>query len=349
MELYKSFPPGWEHLKIPTSSRRAALTGLSLYAACRRRAVWGQRIAWAGVALFGPRVLPGIARPWTPIGEDLWEEISRRWRSEVGSFDAVAGYQRTVSSRPGFAALLLRGGTPLAFVKLRPEAGGEHAANIEEQALQSMGASEPRSFDAPRLLAAGVVDPWRYFCTSTLPARLHRAPSSPPLAEITAEIRAGLSPLPRPAGTPGHWQGMHGDFTPWNLRQSGGRLFLVDWEHAGWGPPHADEIGYRLSASLIGVSTGAAAWSPPPDGLEAIRFWIEQATRWGGTRRDDRYVAVALRTLGEMEVQVSRISSHESTRPSPDASTPARDPGVARGVDDPSVSSPSSAAKGASG
>ena len=305
--MYKSFPPGWEHLKIPTSSRRAALAGLSLYSASRTPAVWAQRIAWAGVALFGPRILPGRARAWTPIDEDVWEELSRRWLSELGPFDAVAGYRRTVSWRRGFSALLLRRGTPLAFVKLRPTADAERVSNIEERALQMIEASGPRSFSAPRLLAAGVVGSWRYFCTSALPPRLHRAPTSPPISEITAEIRAGLAALARPSGTPSHWQGMHGDFTPWNLRQSGERLFLVDWEQAGWGPPTADEVGYRLSASLIGVSTGTTAWSATPDSLEAIRFWREQASKWRGSKRDDRYVERALRTLRAMEAQVSAM------------------------------------------
>ena len=304
---YKSFPPGWKHLMIPTSSRRAALAGLSLYAASRAPAVWGQRIAWAGVALFGPHILPGRARTWTPIDADVWQELARRWRKELGPFDEVAGYRRTLSSRVGFAALLLWRGAPLAFVKLRPEGDAGHASNVEELALRMIEASWPRSFSAPRLLAAGVVGPWRYFCTSALPSRLHRAPSSPPLSEITAEIQAGLAALPRPTGTPSHWQGMHGDFTPWNLRQSGARMFLVDWEHAGWGPPNADEIGYRLAAALIGVSTGAMPWSPTPNDLEAIRFWAAQASGWTGSRRDDQYVARALRMLGAMERQVSAM------------------------------------------
>jgi hypothetical protein len=318
-ELYKNFPPGWQHLKIPTSSRQAARAALSMYAASRTRAVWGQRIAWAGVALFGPRFLPGRARPWTPIDEGVWEELSRRWRSELGPFDAVAGYQRTLSSRRGFAVLLLRRGTPLAFVKLRPVCDAEIASSLEEHALRLIGTSAPRSFCALRLLSAGVVDSWRYFCTAPLPPGLHRVPSSPPLSVITAEIAAGLAGLPRPTGTPSHWQAMHGDFTPWNLRQSGARLFLVDWEYAGWGPPHADEISYRLSASLLGVSSGAAAWSPTLDDLEAIRFWTEQARAWRGSKRDDRYVAGALRTLAAMEVQVSAMSSGrtESVRPEP--------------------------------
>ena len=239
----------------------------------------------------------------------MWEELSRRWRGELGAFDAVAGYQRTVASRSGFAVLLLRGGVPLAFVKLRPAvANAEAASSHEEQALQIIETSAPRSFNTLRLLSAGVVDSWRYFCTSTLPPRLHRAPSSPPLSAITEEIAAGLAALPRPAGTPSHWRGMHGDFTPWNLRQSGERLFLLDWEHAGWGPPDADEIGYRLSASLIGVSSGTTAWSPSPDSLEAIRFWIEQASTWRGSKRDDQYVAAALRALEAMEAQVSAMS-----------------------------------------
>ena len=60
-------------------------------------------------------------------------------------------------------------------------------------------------------------------------------------------------------------------------------------------------------------------WVPTPDSLEAIRFWTEQAQTWRGSKRDDRYVARALRTLAAMEAQVAAMSSGrtESVRSEP--------------------------------
>src|SRR5690606_22271497 len=64
--VFKSFPPGLAHVKVPVSSRASAATALTLYAACRPRAVWMLRIALASLRLFGPRALPGRATPWSP-------------------------------------------------------------------------------------------------------------------------------------------------------------------------------------------------------------------------------------------------------------------------------------------
>ena len=49
---------------------------------------------------------------------------------------------------------------------------------------------------------------------------------------------------------------MHGDFTPWNLRQRrDGTLILVDWEDAAWAPPGADEVYYAATAGVFGGRT----------------------------------------------------------------------------------------------
>jgi hypothetical protein len=348
-ELHKGFPPGWNHLRIPLAGRRAALAGLSLYPACRPRAVWGQRIAWLGVALFGPRCLPGSALHWTPVGGGVWEELTDRWRTEIGAFDAVAGYERALSSRPGFAVLLLRRGAPLAFAKLRPQGDVERSLDMEERALQLVSRARPTAFIAPRVLSSGVASGWRYFLASALPSRLHRVPQSPPLTEIAAEIRTTLEGLPRRPETPSHWQPMHGDFTPWNLRESRRQLFLVDWEHAQWGPPHADEIGYRISASGLGLAGGAEAWSPPPDCLEAIQYWAGQASQWGGSQRDDQHTAFALRALRRMERQLSPAHQRDGSPPQLDVSRLEGDSGLLGGPAGSSVPSPPTAGGGAKG
>ena len=90
---------------------------------------------------------------------------------------------------------------------------------------------------------------------------------------------------------------MHGDFTPWNLRQlESGELVLLDWEEAGWGPPGADAVLYRAAASALSQSYTA----PCSDG-EAIQFWRARISKRDGDARDRRLDEGMLRALAEME------------------------------------------------
>jgi hypothetical protein len=44
---------------------------------------------------------------------------------------------------------------------------------------------------------------------------------------------------------------VHGDFSPWNLRTHGGKLFAFDWEYGELdGLPLVDEIHFRLQVGL---------------------------------------------------------------------------------------------------
>jgi len=100
---------------------------------------------------------------------------------------------------------------------------------------------------------------------------LHRMPDEPRLLEIVNEIQSGLAALPRPAEIPQHWEPMHGDFTPWNLRQQrNGNLFLIDWEDAGWAPPGADQVYYRGAERVLGRDSVVPAYS------ESRNYWIQR-------------------------------------------------------------------------
>ena len=280
---YKDFPPGWGHLKIPTSSRAAALAGLALYAPCKRRAIWAQRAAWLGVRLVGPAFLPGQSREWRPpLDPDGWDALLETLCSTTGKFDAIAGYQRLQVSRPGFALLLLRRGSPIAFVKLRQ---GPDAPFLNEARAQAeVWRFGPRSFSVPKPLGVGEASGWHYFAVGALPPRLHRPPHNPPLNAIVAEITQALAGLPMIPDTPAHWRPMHGDFTPWNLRSVGKGLCLIDWEDAAWAPPGADEVLYRASqAALRGRSVDFPA---PP---ETVLFWEQRVDQWQTNKRDDQF------------------------------------------------------------
>lgn len=293
-QRYKDFPPGWGHIMVPVSSRHAALAGLALYAPCRTRALWAQRLVWAGVRLLGPWCLPGPAVAWAPPApDDVWEALAARWRHELGAFDDVAAYQR-LGARDGAALLLLRGGTPVAFLKLRR--GSAPALDAERRAVQTVSDYRPRSFDVPAPLAAGALGEWSYLAVSALPPRLHRPPAAPPLDAVLGEVEAALHGLPRPAGTPAHWRPMHGDFTPWNLRELDGRLVLLDWEDAAWAPPGADAVLYEASDAALHGRRAASS-----EQREAIRFWEERVGRRPpNTARHDRLNAALLAALRQM-------------------------------------------------
>jgi hypothetical protein len=185
------------------------------------------------------------------------------------------------------ALLLLRGASPIAFVKIRH--GHSEALANEERAVRAMSVSAPGSFRVPKPLSSGVVAGWHYLAVAPLPVVCHKVPTNPPLQAILEEVRGGLASLPRPHGTPPNWQPMHGDFAPWNLRATAdGALYLVDWESAAWGPPDADEVYYRATEAAL---TGRPA--PQLRAPEAIRFWREQFTNHSGGRRD-RALTVAL-------------------------------------------------------
>ncbi|MGH8935436.1 MAG: phosphotransferase [Acidimicrobiia bacterium] len=298
-ELYKDFPPGWGHVKVPTTSREAALSGLTLYAACRRRGLWAQRLAWAGIRLAGPWVIPGRRLPWSPpMDTAIWRELRRRWRDELGEFDSLAIYERAQASRLGLATLLLAQGRPVAFVKLRLHASAE--LDSEARALQLMLGGRPEPFSVPQLLGTGAFSGWHYLACAPLPPGIHHPAHSPPLKSIVVRIEEGLASLERPAGTPSHWRPMHGDLTPWNLRRAGPeRLVLTDWEEAGWGPPGADEVLYRTAEAALWRRRAGVS-----DHIEAVRFWRERVAARPQDDRDYRLTRLLSRALDRMEAQL---------------------------------------------
>jgi len=246
------------------------------------------------VALFGPIALPGRSFPWVPISRIAWQELADAWCHELGPFDDIAGYSRLRTSRPGLALLLLRGGSPIAFVKLRQGDCGSLAN--ERRALDAVWSYRPRAFQVPEPLTFGSAGGWHYLVVAPLPSSLHRPPRNPPLRAITAEVGAALVGLPRPAETPDHWRPMHGDFAPWNLRELRGEsLVLIDWEDAGWAPPGADEVFYQATRAALGHRLADRCDIP-----EAVRFWRERMFAQPDNARDHRLTHALRKTLDRM-------------------------------------------------
>lgn len=246
-----------------------------MYAPTKWTGVWVQRGAWFATWLLGPRALPARSvKVTSPLGEGApWEALLDDWRDQLGPFDGVAMYRPPDAGRVGLAVLLLSDDRPVAFVKVRR---GSEAAKLENetQALGLMNTFTPKTFGIAAALVSGHRGGWDYLAIAPMAGRLHRVPRRPPLPKIVDEIQGGLSGLPKPDGTPDHWLPMHGDLTPWNLRQVAGQgLVLFDWEAAGWGPPGSDLVMYLSSAGALGKSSTALAQIGGDDLEEARAFW----------------------------------------------------------------------------
>ena len=93
---------------------------------------------------------------------------------------------------------------------------------------------------------------------------------------------------------------MHGDLTPWNLRQTKtGLVYLLDWEEIGWGPPGSDEVLYTATAAaVLGVAPS------PLNFPEAIHYWQNTfglRMKLAKSSRDQRLAHQVLDILEKME------------------------------------------------
>lgn len=266
---YRAFPPGRGHLKIPTESKRSVRSGLAMYAPCRPKGIIARWVSWQMVGVLGPWALPGRPVEWEPPApEGVWGALHEAWAKAGGTFDSMVVHERLQASRTGVSLLLLSAGRATAFVKLRQ--GDDPGIENEFLALEAMWDHGPKAVEVPRPLAVGEIGGWRYLVTSAIASELHRAPSGD-LERVLQEIRGGLASLHRPDGDPRHWEPMHGDFTPWNLRErEDGSVFLIDWEDAGWGPPGADETLYKTVTAYLSGTEPVAVSS------EARDFWANR-------------------------------------------------------------------------
>ncbi len=259
------------------TSRRDALAGLSLYTASRNRALLAQRAAWWAVSAFGPHALPGRSRELVlPFDEEASVELRSVLEREVGQFDSYAAHLRRPMARSGIALLLLHGGAPIGFVKLRQAPAD--ALTTEHAALVGLHNAPGLAFAAPEPIATGSVGTWHYLLMSALPTGIHRPAAPVPVGTILSDLASALQhTIPRPTPAASHWEPMHGDFTPWNLRDAGlDRPVLLDWEEVTWAPPHADALWYEASCRNAGlkITTKGASYTD-----EVRTFWIERLSR----------------------------------------------------------------------
>ncbi|QXJ24371.1 phosphotransferase [Actinomadura graeca] len=261
---------GTRNVLIPARSRRGALAGVSLITRSKTVALAAQWALYGAVAAFGTRVVPGPRVRWEPPGgPERWEALATR----VGPFDGLALYERPQASRTGLAAVLLRSGRPVGFLKLRDEPG---ELDREERALSAFPGGRAEGFRVPRVLDRGETAGWHWMVIEAMPPRPARPVRGVALEPLLTDLQRRLKEvLPRPQEVPAHWVPMHGDLTAWNLRHCGpGEPWLIDWEDAAWAPPGADLVYYEATHTTVfgkpsspGAGRGHA---------EAAEFWLKR-------------------------------------------------------------------------
>jgi hypothetical protein len=288
-----SYPPTLGHVLLPSRPRAATLAGSSLYAPSRRRAYLGHRIGRALIRVFGARWLPLASVGHLPLDAETWAALVESLRDNGLRFDEVALYTRTQEARGSLALLLIDGGVPRAFVRV----GSPAVLEAECLAVSLLETAQPQAFDFPRLLGRGSIGATDYAAFTIVLDGLHKPAASPPVERILAEIQQSLHELPQPPDMLAPWEPMHGDFTPWNLREAalGSGPILIDWESAGWGPPGADAVMYYAASRAL----GRPAASQPPN-PEAARYWIEHIEPTANAR-DARLNAGLRRALVALE------------------------------------------------
>lgn len=310
---FVQFPPRTGTVWVPAWSRRAALAGLALRAPCRRSVYAANYAVWGLVAAFGPWMLRSARRTWRPpMADDGWQGLLQQWREALGPFDGVAVYQRPQASRPGLGLLLLHADRALAFVKVHRGSRSE----VTWQVLTAFDERPSSRFNVPRPLSRGSYEDWQWLAMSPMPSLPHRPARHPELPAIIAEIQERVGATVQRGDAPGHWEPMHGDLTPWNLRRLGRQgLWLLDWDEAGWGPPMADQVYYEATASLFGGG------HPQPAGAkdEAIAFWRGKVAQRssGDVDRVNNVVLVAI-----LEGTSTDPRGGEASGSSPSSSTP---------------------------
>lgn len=272
--------PHAHHVHVPAGDRRAAATAATLHAPSRRLAVLGHVGIWASLRLVGPRLLGrSAATEVLTLPRSLWEH----WRDRFGPFDHVGLYTQPQRSRSGRCVLLLRGGTPVAFVKLRSD---PDPLEREHTALAWLAAHPAGAFRAPVPLGCGSAGDLHWLAQAPLPPRPHRSASPATLAAVASAVPAALSgALPDRPPRPG-WEPMHGDLSPWNVRRPlPGAVHVVDWERLGWGPPAADATLLRAIVQVL-AGRRAADRLDLPTTAEAAAFWLEEVTARPSTDHD---------------------------------------------------------------
>ena len=252
--------------------------GVMVYGFGRRLPRWTQRAVAMQVRLPILRrlVVEPTPHPTPVCGWTTWravrEEVCRRnAQSSLEWIHIRSQWGKQRSSMLGLDSM----GAPCWFVVIEPKEKDDFRSRVP-----STG-----SFRTTACVDSFVYDAWSVRQYEPLPP-FHRPARWNParMRRVAEDVPLALNGvLPPAVSIPPHWRPIHGDYVPWNLREDDrGQLWLLDWEHARWGPPLADSVRYIVSYHSLGWSSvdriaSVVRRTVGPQSIEAL---LEVATFW---------------------------------------------------------------------
>ena len=263
------FPPRWRTVLVPVAPLEATTLGMSMYTASKPVPILAQRAVHALALVSRGRLIPGARTRWeVPVDGEYWRDMWRQWTATVRPpITGIAVYERAQQSRSGLT-LMLCAGRDSVLIRVRPE---PLQFDLEQDVSDAADDHGPATFRVPRIVARGQAGPWHWIAHEAMATRPH-LPATRVSDQLCAEVSTVVEAVvPRPAGTPAHWRGAHGDLTPWNLRRVGRQLWLIDWEDACWAPPGADAVYF--TATRAALHGERPTWRA--EQVEAVRYWAD--------------------------------------------------------------------------
>lgn len=272
------------------SQSRTALASAAMYYS------FGRRIPrWSHFLIAASILAPGAGRSlikgcrFAPsCGWDVWQEIEAKTKELRRAPNHWVFFQSQWKAQSFSAFPIDRFGRALGFVHVCPIGNASFYPS-----------KSGTTFRVPALRNEYRVRDWSIRIYEPLP-RLHSATpwDAKVVGNLVHEISLSLEPnLEKARSLPHHWRPIHGDLTPTNLRlDHRNRLWLIDWEHAAWGPPAADLLYFASTIrSMKKESPSALAdWIrdnvrvPGAELSEAATFWLnhEHLRAPSGDERD---------------------------------------------------------------
>lgn len=315
---------GQDILSVPAGPYRMRHSGVSCYRALTIRRFLFKYGLHATLALRSEYVVGRLAN--TPLAQypefDFhgWLAAARR---SVGEPDAVAVVSYPVQPyRKRFYVNLLRPcGTPLGFAKVALDANEVAHLDREARNIEAVAVLPLKQFRPAEILAVGAFEAARYIVLEALPfsARNPLPIWSGAAKACAVELRtltqkeskrSELSWWPKFAGKATRWAALaaeldakiasrettvawaHGDFTRANIFVDGGKILVIDWEHAcADAPLLTDEVQYFLGLRTRRLST-------TPRRVVAALTRHVTARRDGHRRRDLAHAIAFLASTG---------------------------------------------------
>jgi len=186
------------------------------------------------------------------------------------ALSSVALYRRRDAVRSGATFIATGPHTDPILIKVRSTRG---RLVQEQEILEKLAMLTPLSFSVPKAIGSGQLSDGRAWSAQEMVFTAPHFPCTKLKSQLLTDLSKALQlALPTPPADHPDWTPAHGDLTPWNLRRDHrGRIWLFDWEDAGYAPAGADGVYFHAALGLVRPHRPM-----PSSSNTAAQFWIER-------------------------------------------------------------------------